>query len=295
MFFPGGTRSRSGKIEKALKLGLLGTAIEAQRQIYQFESKEEGKKLFIVPVTINYHFVLEAPSMINDYLKLKGKERYYVENDEFTTSFKISKFLFKFFTRGSGVSVTIGKGMDVLGNYVDENGNSLDKQGNKIDLKDYFKSDGVITEDKQREQQYNRILGKKIVKEFHKNNQVFSSHMLAFVAFRMIGKKYEKLDLYSLLRLNDDDVILPYQDLYDNIKIIYNKLKELKEAGEVGFGRHITDDIDQIIKHGLRNLGMYHAQPPLSKLKSKDIKIQNMNLLYFYHNRLIGYGLEKII
>ena len=34
LFFPGGTRSRSGMIEQKLKLGLLGTAIEAQRSIY---------------------------------------------------------------------------------------------------------------------------------------------------------------------------------------------------------------------------------------------------------------------
>ena len=98
LFFPGGTRSRSGKIEKSLKLGLLGTAIEAQRQIYQNESDTKSKKIFIVPVTTNYHFVLEAPSLINDYLKRKGQQRYYVENDEFTTSYKISKFLLKFFT-----------------------------------------------------------------------------------------------------------------------------------------------------------------------------------------------------
>lgn len=295
LFFPGGTRSRSGKIEKALKLGLLGTAIEAQRQIYQFEHEQGGKKIFVVPVTINYHFVLEAPSMINDYLKLKGQERYYVENDEFTTSFKISKFLIKFFTRGSGISVTIGKGLDVLGNYVNEQGESLDKHGNIIDPRDYFKSDGVITEDKQREQQYNRILGKKIVKEFHKNNRVFSSHMIAFAAFRTIGKKHEQLDLYSLLRLNDGDVLIPYQELHKNVNVIFEKLKSIRDDGEVGFGKHITNDVDKIITHGLKNLGMYHAQPPLAKTKSGDIKVQNMNLLYFYHNRLVGYGLEKLI
>lgn len=294
LFFPGGTRSRSGKIEKALKLGLLGTAIEAQRQIYQSETTEEGKKLFIVPVTINYHFVLEAPSMVNDYLKLKGQERYYVENDEFTTSFKISKFLMKFFTRGSGISVTIGKGMDVLGNYVDENGDSIDKQGQIINPRDYFKTDGIITEDKQREQQYNRILGKKLVKEFHKNNRVFSSHLLAYTAFKIIGKKHEKLDLYSLLRLNEEDSVISYQELYDNVKMVYDQLEVLKESGEVGFASHLTENIDDIIQHGLMNLGMYHAQPPLEKTKSKDIKIENMNLLYFYHNRLVGYGLEKL-
>jgi len=65
LFFPGGTRSRSGMIEKQLKLGLLGTAVEAQRHIYS-EQSENPRKIFIVPVTLNYHFVLEAPDLIED-------------------------------------------------------------------------------------------------------------------------------------------------------------------------------------------------------------------------------------
>ena len=33
IFYPGGTRSRSGAIEKNLKLGLLGSTIEARKRI----------------------------------------------------------------------------------------------------------------------------------------------------------------------------------------------------------------------------------------------------------------------
>lgn len=293
LFFPGGTRSRSGKIEKSLKLGLLGTAIEAQREIYQFDQNNKAKKIFITPVTINYHFVLEAPSLINDYLKLKGQEKYYEENDEFSTSFKIAKFLLKFFTKGSDISVTIGRSLDVLGNYVNEKGESLDKQSNIIDSRDYFKSEGKITENRQREQQYNRILGKKIIKEFHRNNQVFSSHIVAFTAFRIISMKHKKLSLYSLLRHNEENLISI--DIFRKyVKIVYEKLIEIKNEGEIHFADHLTDDIDATIKHGLKNLGMYHTLPPLTQTKAKDIKIQHMNLLYFYHNRLVGYRLEKL-
>jgi glycerol-3-phosphate O-acyltransferase len=35
IFFPGGTRSRSGAIENKLKMGLLGTLVEAQRAMIQ--------------------------------------------------------------------------------------------------------------------------------------------------------------------------------------------------------------------------------------------------------------------
>jgi len=52
LFFPGGTRSRSGIIESKLKLGLLSTAIEAQRANFQNGITDVSGKIFIVPVTI---------------------------------------------------------------------------------------------------------------------------------------------------------------------------------------------------------------------------------------------------
>ena len=45
LFFPGGTRSRSGMIEKNLKLGLLSTAVEAQRHIFQDDTQQQRKKI----------------------------------------------------------------------------------------------------------------------------------------------------------------------------------------------------------------------------------------------------------
>lgn len=293
LFFPGGTRSRSGKIEKQLKLGLLGTAIEAQRQVFQNE-EEDQNKIFIVPVTINYHFVLEAPSLINDYLRIKGQEKYYEENDEFTTSYKVSKFLLKFFTRGSDISVSIGDAMDVLGNFVDTKGNSLDKHSQVIDIRDYFKSNGEVTENVQREQEYNRILGKRIVEEFHKHNRVFSSQLVAYVAFRMLGRVQKHLDLYGLLRIQDDDLILNYEDFKAKFKEILDVLKDMNIREEVGLADHMfKDNLDEIISLGLKNLGMYHATLPVIKNKKGDIEVQSMNLLYYYHNKLIGYDLEK--
>ena len=148
LFFPGGTRSRSGKIESRLKLGLLSTAIEAQRVNYQKGKRDSLEKIFVVPVTLNYNFVLEAPSLIRQYLRLQGQERYYVENDEYSTSYKISAFLVKFFTKGSDISVSIGQAMDVLGNYVDEHGESYDQNGRVIDTQEYFTIDGKVISQK---------------------------------------------------------------------------------------------------------------------------------------------------
>jgi glycerol-3-phosphate O-acyltransferase len=294
LFFPGGTRSRSGMIESKLKLGLLSTAIEAQRANFQNGLDDISGKIFIVPVTINYHFVLEAPSLIRDHLSITGQERYYKENDEFSNSYKISKFLLKFFTKGSDISVSVGKAMDVLGNYVDENGDSLDKKGRKIHTRDYFLSEGEITVDHQREEEYTNMLGKRIVEEFHKINRVFSSHLVAFTAFEMIKSANRKLDLFDLIRLPEEDISIPYDEFKANCNKVLDRIIQLTENGKINMAPHLHNDMDTIIKHGLDNVGMYHAKRPLIMDVKGDIVTEDMSLLYFYHNRLTGYGLEKL-
>jgi glycerol-3-phosphate O-acyltransferase len=294
LFFPGGTRSRSGQLERNLKTGLLSSAVEAQRANYQKGIEDISGKIFIVPVTINYHFVLEAPSLINEHLNLTGQERYYQESDEFATSYRISKFLIKFFTKGSDISVSIGKAMDILGNYVDTEGNSLDRYGRIIDCKDYFISNGRITVDKQREMEYTNKLGKRIVEEFHKINRVFSSHLVAFTAFQMIKRENKSLDLFSLLRLPEEDIALPYQEFKSACQRVLERVFEMEEEGEIHVAQHLKQNMDLIISHGLANLGMYHAKRPLIKNGKGEIVTEDLSLLYFYHNRLDGYDLEKL-
>lgn len=294
LFFPGGTRSRSGMIEKKLKLGLLSTAVEAQRANFERGEDDVSGKIFIVPVTINYHFVLEAPSLIQEHLALTGQERYYKESDEFSTSYKISKFLVKFFTKGSDISVSVGKALDVLGNYVDNDGNSIDRNGRKIDTKDYFLYNGKVTVDAQREEEYTYHLGKRIVEEFHKINRVFSSHLVAFTAFQMIKRDNKKMDLYNLLRLPEEDVVLIYNEFKEECLKVLGKIKELEAESKVQIAPHMKMDIDSIIDHGLANVGMYHAKRPLVKNSMGNIETQDLNLLYYYHNRLHGYDLEKL-
>ncbi|CAN5408363.1 hypothetical protein BH23BAC1_BH23BAC1_35160 [soil metagenome] len=295
LFFPGGTRSRSGKIESRLKLGLLGTVLEAQRINFEKNPESRAKKIFIVPVTLNYHFVLEAPLLINQYLRQKGQERYYIETDEYSTSFKITTFLIKFFTQGSDISVSIGKGMDIIGNYVDDKGNSLDKRGRIIDTRDYFTSNNIITRDRQREEEYTRMLSEKIVKEYHKINRVFSSHMVAFTAFVMIRRKNRNLDLFSILRLPEEDLILKYDEFKACLEQVRQAIIKLNQQGEVNVAPHLKGDIDQVIKHGIENVGMYHSKRPLIITEKGDITTQDLNTLFFYHNRLKGYALSKYI
>lgn len=295
LFFPGGTRSRSGEIESSLKLGLLGTAMEAQRSIYMKHPNGEGKKIFIVPVTINYNFVLEAPSLIHEHLERQGAEKYYVESDEYSTSYNMIKFLIKFFTKGSDISVSIGRGMDLLGNYVDDEGNSIDRHGRFINTRDYFTSNGVINADKQREEEYTRRLSQIIVKEYHKINRVFASHLVAFTAFRMWRKQYNKLDLYDFLRLPDEDMVIDYEEFKTQFKKARKQVFKLKKQNKVNVAAHLKGNIDDVIRLGIDNVGMYHSKRPLLTDKAGNIITKDLSTLYYYHNRMNGYDLEKYI
>ena len=142
LFFPGGTRSRSGALETSLKLGLLGTTIEAQRLLIEKAQGKNYRKVFILPCIFNYPFVLEASGLIEEYLKSTGKEKYLKENDEYSTSGRLLHFMFKFLFANSHMHISYGPLMDVLGNQVDDDGNSLDKHGRSVELSDYFTING---------------------------------------------------------------------------------------------------------------------------------------------------------
>lgn len=290
LFFPGGTRSRSGRIEDHLKLGLLSTAIEAQRSNY-LNTRGKATKIFVVPVVLNYHFVLEAPILIHQFLERQGQERYYVESDEFTNSYKILKFLIKFFTKGSDISVTIGRAMDPIGNYVDAEGNSLDSRNQPVSTEDYFKSFGELTKDGQRDMEYTNMLATRIVEEFHRSNRVFSSHLVAFAGFKMLRKKYAKLDLFNFLRISPDEMSLDYNEFLEQIDQLRNRIFDLKKQGKLQTASHLEGPIETVVAHGLDNVGLYHAKRPLIHDKSGKIVSQDLYTLYYYHNRMHGYDL----
>jgi len=126
LFFPGGTRSREGGMEDRLKLGLLGSSIEAQRNMV-IEGKKE--KVFIVPMILGYNFVLEAKFLIEQHLARTGKEKYIKSKDAFKSYRKITKFIWSLFSEKSDISVSFGEPMDIMGNFVDDKGNSIDING----------------------------------------------------------------------------------------------------------------------------------------------------------------------
>lgn len=291
LFFPGGTRSRSGAIEDKLKLGLLGTAVEAQQLNLTHPQQE---KIFVIPVVLNYHFVMEASKLINEHLKAEGKENY-LNEDEFKNSFKIIKFIYKFFTATPKIIISFGKPMDVLGNKVDFNGESYNDIGQKVAIEDYFNTENILTDNAQRNNVYTQLLAKKITTAFRENNIVFTSHIVAFVAFEMIRKRHQELNIYELIRLPKEEVEIDYDSFEKQVAKMKELLLELKLKNKLKLSEEVYEDASFIVNNGIKFLGTYHPEPVLKKSKKNTILISDMKLLYFYHNRTLGYGLESKI
>lgn len=292
LFFPGGTRSRSGELEAELKLGLLGTAVEAQRALCQ---KGAPGKVFIVPLVIGYHFVLEAPFLIEQHLRMTGKEQYLRLRDEGNSIRSWFRFIWRFFSTTNDITLSVGRPMDVLGNFVDARGCSFDRFGNEIDIREYFMSKGEVNEDRQREEEYTKLLADRIVERYSIENVVLSSHLIAYAVFEMLVHENPKLDLFGILRLPPDDYMFPFRAVEEVVEQMQAKLYEWEQNGQIKLAPEIHRPASDVVRHGVKNLGVFHREKPLGFTRDGNIVSSNFRVLYFYHNRLKNYGLQKAV
>jgi glycerol-3-phosphate O-acyltransferase len=223
-----------------------------------------------------------------------GKERY-MGRDASHSPWRIFQFVWKFFAEGNDVTISIGQPMDVLGNPVDADGNSFDQYGNRLDIEAYFKTKGEIREDLQRESEYTKILGDHIVERYQKDNIVLTSHLVAFAAFEMLKYQNPRLDLYGLLRLPTDDYVFPSEALHEVVSQLREALLQMEQRGEIKLSEQLYWEIDKLIEDGMAHLGNYHLTEPLYRDKKGQVVSDNFKLLYFYHNRLENYGLQRKI
>lgn len=293
LFFPGGTRSRSGSLEKKLKMGLIGTAVEAQRSLCQAGRNE---KVFIVPLVMSYHFVLEGKYLIEQHLASTGKEKYLRSRDDFYSFRKLFRFAWQFFTAKSEINLSFGKPFDVLGNFVDKEGVSYDRHQRPVQIAEYFISNGQVVEDLQRETEYTQMLADKIAQRYQVENMVLSSHIVAFVGFNLLREMNPRFDIYGLMRLPEEDFHFEYANFVAATAALQEKLFEMERTGAVKLADEVHLPTKQLVKLGIELLGVYHTEKPLKSNKgSNRIESEDFKLLYFYHNRLENYNLDKAV
>lgn len=293
LFFPGGTRSRSGAIERELKYGLLNSLLSAQRSIYQTGGSQ---KIIVVPLIIGYHCTLEAQTLINSHLKSTGEEKFVGTGKRLLTVRSLLSFAWKFFSHSSEIHLSFGEPMDVLGFRLDEEARSIDERGHEVEIKEFFTLHGKIEANRQRESVYTRKLAEKVVDNYERYYVVLTSHLAAFTAFQLMQKIHPSMDLYALLRLPVDMLSFPYplfKETYQKFLII---LKQMEKEGKIKLQTELhTLELDEVIRHGIKHLGTFHAVLPLKYGHKDNIVAKNPMLVYYYHNRLSGYGIEDMI
>jgi glycerol-3-phosphate O-acyltransferase len=284
MFFPGGTRTRSGAVEKKLKMGLLGMGLDAY--IRNLLAKKERPDVFIVPCTLNYHLVLEAETLIDDHLKEAGKSRYIIEDDEFSKPKIVIDFVRKLFSLNSRIHLVISKPLDVFGNVVDEQGRSIDHKGRIIDRTRYVYKDDRPTFDEQRDEEYTRELAKAIIEAYHRDTVIKSTNLVSQVVFSWLRERNPGMDLYRLLRTGGEAESVRLPEVYGRIDGALTTLRRMEQEGRLKVDTNLKQrDTALVVSEALAHFKSYHRRPALVRRGDRLFHIDR-NLVFYYQNRL---------
>ncbi len=288
LFFPGGTRSRSGGVERRLKLGLAGTGIEA---FVRSTVRGRTQRVFFVPATINYLLTLEAETLIDDFLKEEGKARYLIEDDESTRIGRVAAFANKLLGLDAACVIRYSRPLDCFGNFVDDEGNSHDDRGRIVDASSYVTGrDGKPAMDAARDTEYTRELGERIVDAYKRDTVVMPTHVVAACAFERLRRAVGKGDLFTVLR-HRHDVTVPRAELAEDVDVLIERIGELEARGEIVLAPTLKGKKgDAVVDDALRAFAGYHTNPVLSP-RGSELVLTDTRLLFYYQNRLAAHGL----
>jgi glycerol-3-phosphate O-acyltransferase len=288
LFFPGGTRSRSGGVERKLKLGLAGTGIEA---FVRTTVKGRPQPVFFVPATINYLLTLEAETLIDDFLQEEGKARYIIEDDESTRVSRVAAFMNKLLGLDGACVIRFSRPLDCFGNYVDDEGRSHDNRGRIVDATTYVSGrDGKPAIDNVRDSEYTRELGDRIVDAFKRDTVVMATHVVAACAFERLRRAVGKADLFAVLR-HRDDVAVSRAELAEDVDVMIARLGVLEDRGEIVTSPALKGKRgDAVVDDALRAFAGYHTQEVLAP-RGSELVLRDTRLLFYYQNRLAAHGL----
>ena len=283
LFFPGGTRSRSNRVEERLKLGLLGTSVTAYRN--NLRAGRRGSRIYIVPVTINYRLVLEAETLIDDYLAETGKSRYIIDDDEFSRLGRIVEFARKILAHEGGVTLRFGRPLDPFGNEVDGDGESLDRCGRRVDPASYLANgQGKISDDDQRDAEYTRLLGQTLGEAYRRETVILPTQLVSRALMDEITVRAGTSDIYRLLRVGGEALRVPLDVLCRGVERLCEQIRSAPEHGVLGDALERTP-LPVVVGDALLGLSSYHTRPVV-RTAGEDVQVDSVKLLYYYQNRL---------
>jgi glycerol-3-phosphate O-acyltransferase len=292
IFFPGGTRSRSGRVENRLKKGLLGCGLEA----YEMNLRRHKAKpnVYIVPCTLTYQMVLEAETLVADHLAEAGKARYIIEDDESSRVDRMVHFLRSALRSQSSIYMHIGRAMDPFGNPVTPDGQSVDQHGRPIQIEGYLKQRGQLAHDHQRNEEFTNEVSERLMAEYPKGTVVGPTHVVAHVLFNMMIAENANTDLYRVLREGQMHTGFLIDSVRAEIDTAVTALRQLARDGKLQLDEVVQGgrgaDEDDILSRALVHFTVYHTEPAVER-RGNRVFVLNRALLYYYRNRLAGFSL----
>jgi glycerol-3-phosphate O-acyltransferase len=287
LLFPGGTRSRSGAIEARLKKGLLGTAPAAFR--HALASGADRAPVFVVPCTLSYPLVLEAPTLIADFLRAEGGSRYLDAGGEFDSPRRWVAFLRGIARLDRGVYVRFSRPLDWLGNEVDADGVSRDRRGRAVAIDGYLRVGGRLVEDPARDAEYTRQLCARVIEAYRRDHVVLPSQLVAFVLFEKFRAQRVGAELLHSLR--GPRFAVQVQELLPDIERARSDLGGLEARGAIHTAPGLTEvPPAEMLQQALETFQTYHGAR-LVERSGDELRIVDPELLFYYRNRLEGYGL----
>ncbi len=276
LFFPGGTRSRAGRLETRLKKGLLGTGLDAWQ-----ESLAAGRDrdVFIVPCTLSMGLVLEAESLIADSLAEEGKQRHIIMDDEFSEPRTIATFVRKVLALDAAVHVSFGEPMDVMGNPIDEENRSLDPRGRPMDRRGYVcDRSGALVVDEQRDRLYTQRVADRIASAYQRDFVVQSTHLASWAAWKTLRSTRTGTDTWKLVRLSPDEAQVPRAAVLSQIATGLARLASRPAA--------LPATAEGVLDEAIARFASFHRQRAIDPIGGQ-LRLAPELVLY-YQNRLAG-------
>lgn len=275
LFFPGGTRSRSGRLERHLKKGLLGTGLAAWQ-----ENLAEGRPnpdVFIVPCTLSVGLVLEAETLIADSLAEEGKQRYIIQDDEFSDSRQVASFVRRLMRLDAAVHVVFGDPMDIVGNRVDDAGTSLDPHGRPVDRRGYVcDRNGRVIHDEQRDHVYTERVAERLSEAYHRDFVVQPTHLAAWGAWEALRARHQGLDTWRLVRLHPDARTVDRATVLAHIDRASKGIAQLRRVG--------PPTAEGVLDEAIARFASFHKKRAMEPIGG-SLKLDSELILY-YRNRL---------
>lgn len=286
LFFPGGTRARSGRLETRVKKGLLGTGLLAWQEM--LASGRPDAEVYVVPMTLSYTLCLEAKTLIEDFLSDQGKQRYIITDDEFAQGRRVAAFAQRVLSLDSSVVCRFGAPVDVLGHPVPAEASARAEAAHA--RRAYVCSrEGVVQPDPQRDHVYTDMLASSLVAAWPRDATVMPTHLVAWAAWASLEEALGSSDPFRVVRAPVDRRRLARGHFLARVR----RVQEAVRAG-VAEGRwhaELPSSAEATLDVALDRFGRYHTTRAVAA-DAGGLFVEDPKLCLYYRNRLVHADLE---